>query len=35
MGQYTPDMQGGPSAPTVFSADRIDILNVDKLLFSF
>jgi hypothetical protein len=26
---------GGPKHPSVFSADRVDILNVDKLLFCF
>ena len=46
MGQCTPDVQGRPSAsglpamahpkhPSVFSADRVDILNVHKLLFCF
>jgi len=26
---------GGPKHPSVFSADRVDILNVHKLLFCF
>jgi hypothetical protein len=46
MGQWTPQVQsrpsasgspatGGPKHPSVFSADRVDILNVHKLLFCF
>jgi hypothetical protein len=46
MVQRTPDVQGRPSAsgspatadlniPSVFGADRVDILNIHKLLFCF